>query len=361
MPIRHAIWKVSTPPQQLPEAALSDEQLLETMIVKEPRILSEEWMLIGRQELTRHGGRVDLVAIAPDASLVLIELKRDRTPREVVAQALDYAAWVEALQPEDVTAIYSRFAPSRSLANDFRERFGQQLDEDELNQSHQIIIVASSLDERTERIVDYLSKHEIPINVLFFQVFANGSEQLLSRAWLLDPLQTQVNAATPTAAPNEPWNGEFYASFGHDMGRSWSEAVKFGFISAGGGEWYSNTLALLSPGDRVWVKAPGYGFVGVGRVKSSPEPASSFHIKTPQGELPALEVLKEGHYHREYVNDPKRSEYFVAMQWLDTLPLEKAINEVGLFGNQNTVCRPKTQKWRNTVDRLKQIFGNYNG
>jgi hypothetical protein len=68
MAIRHAIWKVSASPEQLVESALSNEQLLETMIVAEPRILSDEWMLIGRQENTGYGGRVDLVAIAPDAS-----------------------------------------------------------------------------------------------------------------------------------------------------------------------------------------------------------------------------------------------------------------------------------------------------
>lgn len=27
-----------------------------------------------------------------------------------------------------------------------------------------------------------------------------------------------------------------------------------------------------------------------------------------------------------------------------------------MFGNQNTVCKPVTPKWRSTVDRLKQIF-----
>ena len=84
-------------------------------------------MLIGRQEDTGLGGRIDLLAIAPDASLVLIELKRDRTPREVVAQALDYASWVEKLPAEDIAAIYGRFAPGRNLADDFRDRFGRSL------------------------------------------------------------------------------------------------------------------------------------------------------------------------------------------------------------------------------------------
>jgi Endonuclease NucS len=257
MPIRHAIWKVSAQPEQLVESSLVNEQLLEAMIVADPRILSDEWMLIGRQENTGLGGRIDLVAIAPDGSLVLIELKRDRTPRDVVAQALDYAAWIEKLQPEEITAIYGRFKPTRSLAEDFLKRFGQPLGEDALNQSHQIIIVAASLDDSTERIIDYLSKRDIPINVLFFQVFDQGANQLISRAWLIDPARTQVSATISRVRPREPWNGEFYACFGHSHERSWSEAMKYGFISAGGGVWYTNTIKLLNPGDRVWVKAPG--------------------------------------------------------------------------------------------------------
>src|ERR1035441_6269273 len=127
MPIHHAIWKVATQPQPLVESSLASEKVLEEMIVAVPRVLSEEWMLIGRQEDTGFGGRIDLLAIAPDGALVLIELKRDRTPREVVAQALDYAGWVETLRPEDIAAIYGRFAPNRSLAEDFRQRFGHDV------------------------------------------------------------------------------------------------------------------------------------------------------------------------------------------------------------------------------------------
>ncbi|MEE4119046.1 MAG: hypothetical protein V2I65_08525 [Paracoccaceae bacterium] len=85
MPISHAVWTVSGAPAEVPQGVLPSEQMLEDMIVAQPRILSSEWMLIGRQVDTGLGGRIDLLAIAPDGTLVLVELKRDRTPREVVA------------------------------------------------------------------------------------------------------------------------------------------------------------------------------------------------------------------------------------------------------------------------------------
>ena len=75
------------------------------MIITSPRMLSDEWMLIGKQEDTGFGGRIDLLAITPDGSLVLIELKRARTPRDVVAQALDYASWAEKLRADEIARI----------------------------------------------------------------------------------------------------------------------------------------------------------------------------------------------------------------------------------------------------------------
>jgi hypothetical protein len=359
MPIRTSLWKVSAQPQLLTESTLSSEKLLEDMIVAAPQILSEEWMLIGRQESTGQGGRIDLLAIAPDGALVLIEIKRDRSPREVVAQALDYASWVEKLRAEDIASIYARFAPGKSLADDFCMRFGQILDEDSLNQSHQIVIVASSLDDSTERIVAYLGERDIPINVLCFQVFTHGAEQLLSRAWLLDPVLTQINSVSTSISQNEPWNGEFYSSFGHGKERSWSDAVQYGFICGGGGAWYSRTLQLLNPDDRVWVNVPSKGYVGVGRVTGRAQSVNEFKVVTPNGEIPILEVAKNGNYHAEYFNNPELCEYFVPIQWLQTLPIDQAFQEIGLFGNQNTVCKPTTPKWRSTVDRLKEHFVDF--
>jgi hypothetical protein len=314
-------------------------------------------MIIGQQEDTGYGGRIDLLAIAPDSSLILIEIKRGRSPREVVAQAIDYATWVESLDAEAVFRIYSKFSSGGDLATDFRARFQTEIDADEFPSHHQIVVVASSLDPSSERIVSYLSRRSVAINVLCFEVFENGREKFLSRTWLRDPTETQLaSSGTEAKSPLESWNGEFYVSFGK-RGRSWDKAVKYGFISAGGGAWYTNTLKLLKPGDRIWVKAPGHGFVGVGRVKGISTPLRDFCIGIDGKQIPASELLTDDQY--KPVVDPDREEHFVPVEWAETVSLDNAINEPGLFGNRNTVCAPKVAKWRSTIDRLQHAFPEY--
>ncbi|MHB9034024.1 MAG: endonuclease NucS domain-containing protein [Anaerolineae bacterium] len=360
MPVISSLWRVGKQPQQLVNSGLESEQQLEDMIVAEPSLLSEDWMLIGRQEDTGYGGRLDLLAIEPDGSLVLIELKRGKTPRDVVAQSLDYANWVERLDPRAIAQIYSRFTGNSesNLAVDFAARFKHALDENTLNSNHKIIIVASMLDDSTERIVSYLTRRKIPLNVLFFQVFRSGDEKLLSRTWLQDPMKVQV--PVNGGGESEPWNGEFYCSYGDSNVRSWEDAVEYGFVSGGGGAWYSRTLFLLTRGDRVWVNIPRTGYVGVGLVKGPCERASSFHVVASGVKIPAMDVLQKGTYLRQYIDDEERCEYFVPITWLDTVPVANAVQEIGFFGNQNTICKPTTLKWRTTVERLKIKFPRWN-
>lgn len=33
-----------------------------------------------------------------------------------------------------------------------------------------------------------------------------------------------------------------------------------------------------------------------------------------------------------------------------------AVSEVGLFGNQNSIAKPKALKWEHTISRLKTIW-----
>ena len=121
MPIRTALWKVTAQPTQLLEAVLPSEKLLEDMIVAQPLLLSDAWMLIGRQGHTGQGGIIDLLAIAPDGSLVLIELKRHRTPREVVAKLNQ--AFVAALNTPEAKARFATLM-AEPVANT-PEQFGE--------------------------------------------------------------------------------------------------------------------------------------------------------------------------------------------------------------------------------------------
>ena len=74
---------------------------------------------------------------------------------------------------------------------------------------------------------------------------------------------------------------------------------------------------------------------------------------------PAVEVLTEGNYARDVIDDDEACAYFVPVRWLQTVSSDQAVREAGFFGNQNTVAAPRAQSWRITVDRLKELFPRY--
>ena len=120
--------------------------------------------------------------------------------------------------------IYRRFTSGRDLAEDFKDRSGIELDEDQLNQTHQIVIVAAELDDSTERITRYLSERGVPINVLFFRVFKNGNEKLLSRAWLMAAIQDYLthhmqtrsrSCGAPPSMPSSTRSASVRSFLGH--------------------------------------------------------------------------------------------------------------------------------------------------
>lgn len=355
MPIKQSIWRIGQKPTPLTPSKLENEELLEEMIESDASILEDEWLLIGRQVVTKYKKEIDLLAIAPDSSLVIIELKKSKTPRDVVAQSIDYASWVEHLKADEISSIYENYSKGKNLKEAFQNKFHVELEEENLNQSHQMVIVASELDDTTERIINYLSERGIAINAVFFEVFSDGKEQFLSRRWFVDPAEVQSSQSSPSLN-KEPWNGEFFVSFGDDEQRSWQDARKYGFISAGGGIWYSRTLNLLKPNDRIWVRIPKDGYVGVGVVESEVIPASEFEVEEGGKRVSILDATTSAHYGSTKVNTEDQ-EYFVKVKWINTFSREQAYNKLGFFGNQNSVCKPTAARWRSTVEHLKDEFG----
>lgn len=363
MPFEQAIWRIDNRLTRLSTSAIAKEVDLERFVEEDVSILNPGWLIIGRQ-VSSDVGPIDLLAMDRTGALILIELKRHQTTRDVTAQALDYASWAEKLTSDEIAGIYSRYCEKyldgrrTTLDDAFRGRFDTSIPAEEINHTLQIVIVASELDARTERIVRYLSGRGIDINVLCFQIFADGASSFLSRVWLLDAVEIEEQVTRNRSENLSEWNGEYYVSFGLGEGenRNWDEARKYGFISAGGGRWYSATLQLLTPGSRIWVNIPGHGYVGVGEVIGACQRASEFQISEDGSLKYILDVSKSSETLSTHADNSDLSEYYVPIKWIKTVPLEQAIREVGFFGNQNSVCKPRAAKWVHTVERLKKLF-----
>lgn len=362
MAIEVGIWKLceGNKTQKVQFSSMKCENLLEDILDNDISIMDPKLLVIGRQVLTAFGKFIDFLAMDADGKLVVIELKRDRTPREVVAQLLDYGSWVRTLDDEDIAAIFdtyiSKYHPPKSgrgLDEVFCERFGVTEMPEVLNESHELVIVASELDESTERIVNYLAdEYGAAINAVFFRFFQDGKSEYLSRVWLIDPGEAEVRVVEKRG--DEPWNGEFYVSFGENPTRRWQDAMQHGYIAAGGGAWCSNTLQQLSLGDRISVNVPARGYVGVGLVTAESTPISEFKLVGVDGqERPVKDVVVATPPADKPQNE---QEYFVKVDWIETVTLDQAIKEKGFFGNQNSVAKPKARKWIHTIERLKKRF-----
>jgi hypothetical protein len=232
MPTELKLWQIENErPRFVPRQKLDLEARIEDWLRQDITLISNELLVIAQQFETAYGGFIDLLAIDPVGNLVILELKRDKTPRDIVAQCLDYASWVQDLTHESIQEIASGFLKARTLEQAFHEQFHTDLP-DVLNERHRIYIVASWLDPATERIVKYLSEtHDVDINVATFAYFKTGDHEFLGRSLLLDETEVQTRAESKSKRTPP---------------RSWEELQRFAEEN-GVGPLYENALSSLRP------------------------------------------------------------------------------------------------------------------
>lgn len=353
MPVEMRMWRIDGDrPKPLTTSILPAEKDLHEFLKRDPSLLGERLLVIGSEVITPFGARLDLLAIDADGNLNLLELKRDKTPREVVAQVLDYGSWVSTLSRDDIIDIATKHLDQPFEAA-FEDVFGSA-PPDELNSDLTLTIVAAELDPSSERIVTYLRGFGVPVNTVFFAYLEDDDRRYLARSWLAAPDEDSPSAPTVSKkSKRAAWNGvDWYVSFGGN--RPWEDARNFGFISAGGGKFYSQTMRTLPEGARVWVNVPGTGFVGVGTTLA---PASRFENAKVQVDgawidLPAQTLA--GSYNAGETFDDDDVEWIVPVEWIDTRPLEAGFWEKGMFASQHSACKLRQEF---TLERLAAHFG----
>lgn len=358
MPIEFGLWRMDDDDfRRLSSSRLDQESRLEELLIEDPNVLGRDLLVVGQQVRTPSGNWLDILGMDPEGDLHVVELKRDRTPRDVVAQALDYASWVRTLTYDDIVDIFDDFdADDRPFEVAFGEELGGTLPDGEsgvpedVNQNHTITIVASELDGATERIIEYLAEeYSVPLNAVRFNYYEDEGREYIGRSWLIDPADTPEQPGK-----RESWNGrDYHVSFVQDEHRQWSDAREYGFVSAGQGEWYSRTLDMLDIGDRIFVRIPSEGYVGVGTVTREKTPVTEFMVETSAGDRPISEVETDAQAMEENADDPGQREYLVGVDWLDTRDVNDAFWETGMYSSGNTVTKLRNQY---TLDRLYEHF-----
>jgi hypothetical protein len=358
VPLEVGLWRVDgSEPIKITSGGVPMEAQLERMIEADPTILGTPLLLIGRQVTTDYGKLIDLLAVDEDGTLHILELKRERTTREVVAQLLDYGSWVRDLTDAQVRDIYAAYRPGQVIEQAWSDTFGGN-PPDELNASHTLTVVASDLDPATERIVAYLAGMNVPINVVFFRYFEDHGRSYLARTWLLDEARVAARSVgAGRSGGQEAWNEQdWYVSFGEVADeRNWEDARAYGFVSAGGAEWFSRTIRKLPVGARVFTCIPKTGYVGVGTVTGAAARVDQAVLTADGVERPFASLPLKGTYiHPALPNGEDNAEYVVPVLWHRTRSREDAFWVKGMFANQNSACKLRN---RFTLDQLAPVFG----
>lgn len=143
----------------------------------------EPLLLIGQQVSNPLSGKLDLLALDAEGNVVVIELKREKPPRDAVAQVLEYAAWVAGQSHEDILARADRYLYPNNLARRWNEIFSPvdpvpddaPLTEEpahiRLNERQRIFLVVEGYSERITAVAQYLRQQGVDFNLVTFHYY----------------------------------------------------------------------------------------------------------------------------------------------------------------------------------------------
>lgn len=155
---------------------------LEQWIKSNPQILGEDIVIIGEQVLTS-SGPLDFLGIDNTGNAVIVELKRDRLPREALAQAIDYASDVSSWEIDRFREICKSYT-GKNLEDLLQERFESMAIEDiSVNQVQRLLLVGTAVEESLGRMIEWLSdSYSLGINAIVLNYAkTNSGDAILSR------------------------------------------------------------------------------------------------------------------------------------------------------------------------------------
>ena len=170
----------------LPENGRKEKDDLEKWIKTNPKILGNDILLIGEQVYTK-SGPLDFLGIDNSGNLVIVELKRDKLPREILAQAIDYASDIANWTVDKLSEICNDFT-GNSLEDYLTDNFDNiEIDDIIINKAQRLLLVGFSIDESLNRMIEWLSSnYDLGINAIILNyVKTSSGNELLSKTVII--------------------------------------------------------------------------------------------------------------------------------------------------------------------------------
>ena len=173
-----------------------ERQDIEKWVENYPDILGEELLIITTEydKFDKTNERLDLLALDKDGNLVIIELKRDDSGKNVDLQAIKYAAYCSTLTLKIIIQMYCDYhtKSSKLLSTEDAKTeiltFIENDDFEELNDKPRIIIVSKEYRAEVTASVIWLRKFGIDITCIKLTPYELDSNIIAFESTILIPL-----------------------------------------------------------------------------------------------------------------------------------------------------------------------------
>jgi hypothetical protein len=167
---------------------LKERYDIEEWIEKSPTILGEELLIINKELTLPSGIRLDLLAIDKKANLVVIELKRDDSGRNLEWQSIKYVSYCSNFLVEDIFKCYAEYLGSDE--DEAQLNIEEFIDEemDKLNENQRIILVSKEFHSDVVSAVLWLRDYKIDIECVRLIPYLDQDEELFITTDMIIPL-----------------------------------------------------------------------------------------------------------------------------------------------------------------------------
>ena len=135
-------------------------------------------LIIGRQVTTNLNTFIDLLGVDQFGNTVVIELKRGKTPRETLAQLIEYASFIDNLDYEQLNEIYQNYSGEDASLEDYHQEYYKSdiAEKVSWNKNSKLVIVASNITSEIKQTAMYLRKKGLDVYCVEFKYFVNHSD-----------------------------------------------------------------------------------------------------------------------------------------------------------------------------------------